>query len=242
MKVRKVEKKDYNQLVLHAKNVINYYDFFDNYNDELNTGLATFLLNNMIRNVNYGYVIEYNGLIVGVLLASIPDYKHQNIFSDQDLIDLNVEEADNINFFKTLDDNQEEIKNLEIYTNQVYYEMFQKYSDIVSNRSEILMFSILPKHRGRGLSDILYNKFKFDIIEYGYPDFCLFTTTNCDYGYYEHKKLQFVKEIMYDSSNVNEELAKFLSIPMFGIIYYGNANAPKEYDGVAEEIIEENNQ
>lgn len=125
MKVRKVEKKDYNQLVLHAKNVINYYDFFDNYNDELNTGLATFLLNNIMKNVNYGYVIEYNGLIVGVLLASIPDYKYENIFTEQDLNDLNVEESNSINFFKTLDDNQEAIKNLEIYTSQVYYEMYQ---------------------------------------------------------------------------------------------------------------------
>lgn len=243
MRIRNIEKKDYNQLVLHCKNVLNYYSFFNNYNDDLNVGLATYLLHNILASANYGFVLDYNGLIVGVFLGRIPSEQiKENIFTYDELKDIGFDDSMTSTFFNVQDANQEEIKNLEFKTNEIYHQMIDKYSDIVFNKPEILLFSILPKHRGRGLSNIMLNKFKYDITGYDFSEYYLFTTTLCDYRYYEHKKMQFVKELIYDETNASHEMARFLPLPTYGIIYYTNIYNDKNYDGVAEEIIHENDE
>lgn len=243
MKIRNIEKKDYNQLVLHCKNVLNYYSFFNNYNDDLNVGLATYLLHNILSSANYGFVLDYNGLIIGVLLGRIPSENiTKNIFEYEDLKETGFDDSMTSSFFNANDLNQEEIRNLEFKTNEIYHQMLEKYNDIIFNKSEILLFSILPKHRGRGLSNIMLDKFKYDIAEHGFYEYFLFTTTLCDYQYYEHKKMQFVKEIIHDDTTASYELARFLPLPTYGIIYYTNINNDKNYDGVVEEIIHEDDQ
>lgn len=239
MKIRDVAKKDYAQLIVHCKNVLNYNKFFNVYNENLHNRMAMYWLHKMFLDINYGKVIEYNGLIVGVLLAHIPNYKLENVFNEVDLQKLNHLEHSNINSMVALDENQTEIKNLELYTHDVHKSMFEKYHELVTNNAQILLFSILPKHRGRGLSNILFNRFKYDIIEFETPYYCLFTTTLCDYQYYEHKKMQFVKEIMFDESNTNTIMAEFLELPVYSIIYYSDARYPEGYDPVVEEIIAE---
>lgn len=242
MILRKVEKKDYPQLVVHAKNVCNYYSFFNNYNDELNTKIGEYLLNHLLETANYGLVIEYNEIIIGVLLANVLDDNRKLLFDKYTKEMMNITEIDLDNYVCE-DANQEAIKQLELFTGYINQQMYQKYVDLIKNKNELLMFSILPNHRGRGLGELLMKRFKFDIIELKQPEYYLYTTTICSYQYYEHKKMQSVKEIIYDQTNANEEIKKIIDLPMYGIIYYTNALYDKNYDPIAEvAIIENNNQ
>lgn len=238
MILRKVDKNDYPQLVVHAKNICNYYNYFDNYNDELNTKLGEYLLHHLLETANYGIVLEYNNVIIGVLLANVIDDNRKLLFDKNTKEMMNIKDVDLENY-QSNDNNQETIKQLEIHTGYVYQKMIEKYVDLIKGKNELLMFSILPNHRGRGLSELLMNRFKFDILEIKQPEFYLYTTTICSYQYYEHKKMESVKEIIYDQTNANDELKKMLDLPMFGIIYYSSATYDKKYDALAEKLVDE---
>lgn len=236
MNITDLQKKDYYQLVEHAKNIVNYNDIFVYYNETLHTQLATHWLNSILLYVNYAKVIRYNGLIVGVILAHIPNYELKAIFHETDLKKFNSYEYSDIESFIAYDENQLEIKNLEILTNETYESMVKKHQELLSERAEILMFSVLPKHQGRGLSNILLNRFKYDIIEYNCPEFFLFTTSLCNFSFYEYKKFAYIKEAMLDIGNVNETQVEYFPLPLYGIIYYYDARFPNNYDPIADEI------
>lgn len=218
MKLRKLIKEDYNQLIIHAKNICNYYDLYINYNDKLNTEIGIYLLDSLLKETNYGIVLEYKNQIIGVLLAKIVDSKFSNIFDESELTNIDLENI------ITDDYNQNTIKQIRIQTSKVHSEMLEKYSELVNNKSELLMFAILPEHQGRGLSELLLERFKFDLHENHLNDFFLYTSSLCKYTYYEHKQYQCVKEVIFDKNNSNNEIERIINLPMYGMIFYAKVD------------------
>lgn len=177
-------KTEYEKLIDLSRLIINVSDKTTNVKFE--KYLSQYFLNNSIKRANVFYILENDSQIIGALFAYIPDY-----CSEKDNVD-NYKFASNLNCtllkkLKYENFTQDEFKILkkELLIEKEYCKNVWANTIKKNDSSEILFFSIANAHQKKGYSKALLNIFLEDTKICNIKKYHLFTTSNCDFEYYE---------------------------------------------------------
>lgn len=246
MVLRNFKIDDFDKLVKHASNILNYNSLLS-ISCEFNELISQYLLNNIINQATYGIVLEENNDIIGVLLARVNDGS-KYLISDK-----NLHMIDCTDILKKLEstnnsENEMAIYRLEHRTMEAYKQIINDVSRVIGFSSELLFFSILPSHQKRGLSKLLFSKFLNHLKSKQLHRFYLFTTSLCSYNYYEYIKMSCVRSEIITKNDDDRILVDKLNgkLPITAMIFHAdvknfdqNTYAPIE-DPVIDEILVNN--
>lgn len=155
-------------------------------NSDYKLDFAKFFLNNTIKRTNVFYILEKDKKIIGALFAYIPNFisSTENIYNYLYASLLNKKIFDE---WMSKDFNKTELEVLkqELLIEKEYQKQVWKNTLRNNDSSEILLLSIDPNYQGQGFSKKLLNSFFNDSINLNTKKYHLFTTSNCDYEYYE---------------------------------------------------------
>ncbi|BAC44540.1 GNAT family N-acetyltransferase [Malacoplasma penetrans] len=222
MRIVEITEKDYDDVVLLAKEIFDFDYLLTKRNDEFNMALSRFVTSTIVKNATGGYFIENDeGKKIAMLNYGIPNDKP--IFSLMET-DFGI----NLNIFKkyirdyTITQNEKLIINKEIDIARSFEILYQQYESLLQNKAEIKLLYVAPEYRGKSLSKILIRKFYDDLTRTPYDSFYLFTTTEHNYKFYEKLKMKALDLIVYDNNNAPEYFKYKFKLPYKSIVYMGN--------------------
>ena len=77
--------------------------------------------------------------------------------------------------------------------------------------AEVTLFAVGEKAQGLGIGSGLFNRFLDQMKKRNLDNFFLYTDTNCNYGFYEHKGLERVAEKTYSiKASTNFDMTSFI--------------------------------
>lgn len=186
-KLKKIIPK-YNEILNLSKLIVDIPNVIDNFSLDYDYQLdfARLFLNNSIKRANVFYILENDKKIIGALFAYIPNFisSKENIYN---YIYASILNRKLFSKWMIKDLNRIELKILkqELLIEDEYQQNVWK--DTVKNNDsgEILFLSVDSNYQGQGLSKQLLKVFFDDLENNNIKKYHLFTTTNCDYEYYE---------------------------------------------------------
>lgn len=222
MRLTEITEKDYQDVIVLAKEIYNFDYLLTEKNDEFNLALSKFVTSTISRNTTHGSFIETDsGKRIGMMTYSIPGFKL--LFSS-----LDTDYETNLNIFKKylrdnrITNNQKLIIKKEIDVARSFEVLFNEYQGLLQNKVEIKLLYVSPEYRGKSLSKILFRQFSNDLLKSIYDGFYLFTTTEHNYKFYEKLKLKGLEAIIYDNNTSPEFLQYKFKLPYKALVYMGN--------------------
>lgn len=173
---------DLSKLIVDIPKVINDINLDSDYRLDF----AKLFLNNTIKRANVFYILENNKKIIGALFAYIPNFisNKENVYNHLYASFLN-KKIFNKWTLKNFNKTESDILKQELFIENEYQNKVWKRTLKNNDSSEILFLSVDSRYQGQGLSKKLLKTFFDDSKSNNIEKYHLFTTSNCDYEYYE---------------------------------------------------------
>ncbi|MEG0992029.1 MAG: GNAT family N-acetyltransferase [Malacoplasma sp.] len=185
-------KVKYKELVGLSKLIINISNKTSNI--EFENDLAKYFLNNSIKRANVLYILENNNELIGALFAYIPNYcaANETINNYTYATNLNTSILKKLKY-KNLSAEELKILQHELLMEKEYTKNVWSHTIKRNDSAEILFFSIAENHQKKGHSKPLLNAFLDDVRINNIKKYHLFTTSTCDFEYYEKLGMKRIK-------------------------------------------------
>lgn len=174
VKLRELKKRDLPALEDVIRKTWNYDKFAT---PKTARKLAKVYLATCLTNQTYTRIAEVNGVPAGLILGKDIEkhhcplkYRLHQIFSVCGLL-ISKEGRGILNFYKNVDD----------IDNQLLKQCNKDY------KGEIALFALSPEYRGLGIGKMLFHSLLAYMKSQSISDFCLYTDTSCNFGFYEHQ-------------------------------------------------------
>lgn len=218
--------KYYSQIINHAKNILNYEQFDEEKNNVFYDKLSQYFLNIILSKSNYGYMLILDNKVVGVIFCFIPNY--QKTFLNPEEVQINNEKIlFEIQKLK-LSNIQKTILDIEMLTNINNDEIYKVFNYDLKDSCEIMFLSVLKEYQNKKIGSTITNNFINDIKKLNFHKIHLYTTTLCNYKYYEYKKMNSFKLDIIGNKSKNPNFEMIIKdFPLIGIVYYCDINKIK---------------
>lgn len=219
MQVVSITKKDYNDVFVLTKELLNHQYFLTEENNLLIDALAHYAVGFLVKHATHGYFVENdNKERIGLIVFSIPNAKP--------LFDIRYLDVHGTNLKKYVRENQvtpieSQLIRYEMDTIKNSLHLIRDFNKFVVNKAEISVLYIKEEYQGKGISRSLLSKFYDDILLNGNLDFYLYTTNFYNYNFYEKLKMKKISKLIYDEKNAPSYIKKKVQIPYYGMLYFG---------------------
>ncbi|MGG0643502.1 GNAT family N-acetyltransferase [Sporosarcina gallistercoris] len=195
---REIKREDYPAL---EKIICDTWEYEKYSSPQVAKQMAKYFLASSLANQTFTCVAENNGVAVGVIMAKVDENFHTPIrFATQELLAAgNLKRTEEGRHVATL------LESIDRLNKRLLKQSGMQFD------GELALFIVGSDQRGNGIGGELYNRFLKYTQAAGIESYYLFTDSDCNVGFYEHKGLKRMDEETHNlKPYVDEDMSFYL--------------------------------